>query len=309
MTTSAGGSAPVSHRTTSPRRLSVAISCAFVVLATTVGVFQALPSQGATSSAGPLTVTATPTDGLADGQVVAVHAEVPGSSQLFEVRARICQHSAGIKNWVDFSYQGPNCPPVAVGAGQADVGVHPAHGTTNVDLTIAVGMGEVAWVDEMGDAHVMACGPGSPCDLVVQAQVPGDTVYATFPLLIGESAPPPSPTTSGGGGSPSSPAAAAADDAGATGGNRTDRGASATSGTSGSASATNGEVRGGTASQSSDHATDSSEVASAVPASMITPLDSSRGTRVFVGGIAGLVGGVLIVMIVVRAGSKMRATT
>ena len=265
------------------------------------------PGGGATADAGPVVVTANPTAGITDGQVVSIHAEAPPGAQIYEIRARLCRHNAAINNAIKFGFQGRMCPVAAIGAGQFDEGFTPAPGTTAVDLAFAVGMGAITWVNELGYVNELQCGPGSPCDLVVQLQIPNDTVYATFPLLIGEGQvpPPPPPEESA---PPAAPAGAAAPDAAAA---RTDGSAPA----DGSKAKPAAEGKSGsskTSDSSSGAATpeavDSDAAADLVnvPSAVIIPPDSTRSWRVFSGGIAGLVGGALIVLIVVRARRRMR---
>ena len=151
------------------------------------------PRAPATNSDGAVTITVTPTEGLADGQPVSIHAEATGGAQIFELRAHLCQAGAGIDNTSEFGFQGPYCPNGAIGAGQFDEGVTPPPGSTTADMQFAVGMGGVTWLDEQGYVHELTCGAGHPCDLVVEAQITNDTAFVTFPLLIGEGAPPPPP--------------------------------------------------------------------------------------------------------------------
>ena len=287
------------------------LAIAFSVAA---AVATAGPGSGATNRDGAVAVTVTPTEGLADGQRVAIHAEATGGAQIFELRAHLCQAGAGIDNTSEFGFQGPYCPNGPIGAGQFDEGVVPPAGSTTADLEFAVGMGGVTWLDEQGYVHELTCGPGSPCDLVVEAQITNDTAFVTFPLLIGEGSPPPPPPPP-----PSSteppPAAAAGSGAGQSGATPPDAGATgAKSPGAGKLAGSGAAAAAGSSAARSSNGSDGgasvggvlSTIGDAVGAVATGDPQFSQSVRVFAGGVAGVIGGALVVLIVVRARRRMQ---
>jgi hypothetical protein len=296
------------HRSERLSLLVLAIAFAVAAAVATAG-----PGQSATNSDGALAVTVTPTEALADGQPVSIHAETSGGAQIFELRAHLCQAGAGIDNTSEFGFQGPYCPNGPIGAGQFDESVVPPSGSTTADLQFAVGMGGITWLDEQGYVHDLTCGPASSCDLVVEAQLTNDTAFVTFPLLIGEGSPPPPPPPS----STDPPAAAAAADAGTGTNTGSGNGAGAGAGPNSPAAGKLGgseaaAAAGSSATRSSASGKGSgggvlSTIGDAVDAVASGDPQFSQSERVFAGGVAGVIGGVLVVLIIARARRRMSA--
>ncbi|HEX5586836.1 MAG TPA: hypothetical protein VFZ17_05970 [Acidimicrobiia bacterium] len=296
---------------TRSRRARVLVPSLLVVVLLGSAVITAAPGESATTTAGPVTVTATPTQGLADGQVIAIHLDI-GEGEIYEARAHLCRHDAHISNTTSFGFQSGKCPVAAIGAGQFDEAVTPEPGAKSADLNFTVGIGGITWVDELGYPHEMSCGPGAPCDLVVQVQITDDTVYATFPLLLGEGAEPvPPPPPAADPGAPD-PAAAAADAGAAASAAPSAPPASndAQAAKHAAATAANAKHKDAAGSSSSDAAganggATAERTLAAQPTVAVTAAGVSRGVRVFFSMLAGLAGGVLIVLIIARARRRM----
>jgi hypothetical protein len=153
----------------------------------------------ATGTAGPATVTVTPTAGVVDGDAVAIHASVPQGTRIYELRAHLCVPGRTLRANFDFGFQGRRCTNAVVGSGDVErVAAFPA-GVTGADLSgFKVGEGTVHWVNERGYDQTIDCGPGRPCDLVVRVQITNDTRFFTAPLCYGSKCAPegsPTPTT------------------------------------------------------------------------------------------------------------------
>ncbi len=307
----------------------------FVVLFLAAAVATADTGAGLTAPAGPATVSVS-----ADGPTRhdPCRKLVPDDSQIFAIAAHLCQPGAGITNTSAFGFQGEFCPNFPVGDGDVETSAQLPPGTRAADLQFRVGSGGVAWADELGYAHQLTCGAGSPCDLVVQLQVPGDDVYAAFTVVYGptslfEEPPPPAPAAPAAP-DPAAPPAAAADpaaqpttapaggkgaggkagdgcqDESAAKDSTAEPGSTTTSTTTTTTPQANCADSAGAAGEGGGTgdggASSDREIAAARPSSAIVSEGVSRGVRVFASGVAGLVGGALIVLIVVRARRKMQ---
>jgi hypothetical protein len=173
-------------------------------------------------------VTATPTVGLTDGQAIAVHVETVGGVTMFDVQAHVCQANADIKNGFEFAFDGPYCSPSRISPA-ADAAIDQRNGGTTADLTFHVGVGTGApWDETDAGSHSLTCGPGAPCDLVLQVAMTGQNFYHAIPLCFG----------GGCGPEPGSTAPAVVGAAG------TGSGGSSTGTADGTASAASGQVAG-----------------------------------------------------------------
>jgi hypothetical protein len=256
-----------------------------------------VPASAAPATAGPVAVTVLPTVGLTDGQTVAIHAEAPAGTVIYEIAAKICQPLVRVSNEVDFGLAGRYCwgptaasPGARLGSADAIQTVAFPAGVAAGDLnTFKVGTGTVQWIDERGFPHGYTCGPGKPCSLVVRVQITGSTEFATIPICYGSDCP----------AEPQPPAAAPpAADPGA---------AAATTPAAGGKKA-KGSKAGGTAADApaaADSAATTTTTTAVVENRDTEPIsvsrDSSRGTRVFVAGCVGALGGARLVQISNRA--------
>lgn len=137
----------------------------------------------------PVTVTATPTTNLNDGDVVAIHVDAQSppnavASQIFGAEARVCKPDAVIDFSADFNpTQMGNCvsKPLSPGT-DSKTTVATAPPNLVADLTFKVGVGTDEYETQGGDPVSITCGPNKPCKLVVKLQVPGAVNFASFPL-------------------------------------------------------------------------------------------------------------------------------
>jgi hypothetical protein len=290
---------------TPSRALCTWLGVAFAALAA-VSLVTESPASPVTGTAGPATVSVS----AVDGQSVTIHAEATGGAQLFEIRAHVCRPGSAIGNFVDFGYQGPYC--VAQGGiqqggldGDYETFVVPDNQQSG-DLTFHAGTGTVGWLDESGWPHTLTCGPGSPCDLVVQLQVTNATTYYAAPLCFGDCPtdpgaepvvlpiaasqnPEPPPVTGDLGEAAPVPAQATNSPSPAPG--EVSQAESKSASGSGSGEGSPVERTVGSSHQQ---------------ASLVIESDGMpSGVRVFAAEAAGVVGGVLIVMIVLRARRRM----
>ena len=158
---------------------------AMVAIAAVMVVSQ--PARSYTGAIGyVVNVKANPTVGLADGQAVAVHVETVGGITMFDVQAHLCQAGAGIKNGFEFDLDGPFCSPSRASPA-ADAAVDQRGGGSSADLTFHVGIGTGApWNETDGGTHTLTCGPGAPCDLVLQVAMSEQNFYHAIPLCFGD---------------------------------------------------------------------------------------------------------------------------
>jgi hypothetical protein len=288
-------------------------------LAAVFAAVDAVPGVTATGHAGPATVTVTPTSGLTDGQAITIHAEVPAGTELFEVRAHICTPGTGAVLFpgdvYDFGYQSAYCSKAKPGNGDNETAHAFPRGTTAGDLTFKAGVGTMSWDDEDPTTpahHDVTCGPGSNCELVVQLQITDTSVYYATPLCYGAgcpadpSAPPTTaaPASAGGsaGGKPSAAAAAGGAAAGSAGNTAAHGGTAAAGANTPKAS---GSSDSASASASPANTDGASTIATAVFGSPVI----HRAVRIFTAGVAGIAGGVLIMLIILRARKQMTGVT
>jgi hypothetical protein len=273
------------------------------------------PARSYTGSIGDLVkVTATPTVGLTDGQPVAVHVETVGGMVMYDVQAHLCRPNAGIKNGFEFDLDGPNCSPSRVSPAADAVVENDATGTTS-DLTFHVGVGTgTPWQETDGGPHSLTCGPGAPCDLVLEVAIPGQNVFHAIPLCFGDGCGPepsdtPAPVVAasgaGGNGSPGTGAAATAGSSGGTAGTSTN-GPSVVGGVPADGTAAAG---GGTKHSAADSTARTGATTSGDSSSALGVTAGGSGStdapvapwRIALAGIAGLLCGARIVSVIGRA--------
>jgi len=322
---------PVSMRTL--RRIERTLAILFVFFAIAASVLsEPASSFGITGTAGQnngtATVTVTPTTRLVAGQTVNIHAEATNGSELFEIRAHLCAHNSGQMNRFKFSFDYSMCAPVALSPdADAETKVEIPPGVTAGDLAFRVGVGTATWTTANppydppeGATHTLTCGPDAPCNLVVALEVTNDTVFFTAPLCYGDqcpaeaspngspppaaaagssdSAPPtdtaaPAPPESTGApaAAPVAPAAAIPGSGKTASGTRTANGG--TAGKAGTVAAASGEQASGSAGADGSH--------QGVLATLVGSPVAHRAARIFSAGAAGVIGGLLIALIVIRA--------
>ena len=147
----------------------------------------------------PVTVTATPTTGLVDNSVVAIHVDAAGS-QITQVVARLCKASATIDLPFDFNpTQGGNCiktvfPGSSAPAPSSSTSTAPPY--LSADLNYRIGVGTQTFTLQDSSSTTVACGPIAPaCKLVLALSVPAGIVYKSFPLTFeGQATAPGAPT-------------------------------------------------------------------------------------------------------------------
>jgi hypothetical protein len=280
----------------------------------------------------PYTVKVTATG----AQQVNIHAEVGGGANLFSIIAHVCAPDADVSNTYAFGFQGPNCSNQAIGDGDVEAKVVLQNATAG-DVPMRLGIGAVTWIDEIGYVHSLACGPDHPCNLVVELQVTNGTIFKSVPFIAGVPADPPAaapaPTTAPPAPAPSAAPPAATSGAGAGAGGSggssptattapcTATAASATTSsttttkqapTSSSSSTTttrpckaagkDGGASGGSSASLSGKS-DPAQLETPAPASAVSDASAiaHRAAHVFWAMASGLVGGLMIALIVMRA--------
>jgi hypothetical protein len=170
-------------RSRAPAVVLTALGLALVIVA----LVQKTPISAISGAAGPATVTVTPTDGLTDGQSVAVSATFAAGS-VSEMRVHLCAHNAGIANTADFDLDGPFCSPFKVSpAADAEkfIAVAPADTSAAILNGFHVGIGTGAqWVDFFDTPHTLTCDSSHQCDIVVQFQITGGQSWFAAPLTF-----------------------------------------------------------------------------------------------------------------------------
>ena len=270
------------------------------------------PARSYTGNIGYLiTVDAKPTVALTDGQAVAVHISASDGVPMYDVQAHLCQAGAGVKNGFEFDLDGPYCSPSKVSPA-ADAAVEQKVSGSSADLTFHVGVGTGApWNETDGGVHTLTCGPGAPCDLVLQVAVTGENVFHAIPLCFGDGCgpeptgnPPPSGSSTGDGGgaqqSGGAPVAAGAN--GSSDGNDAGSGLNAHPGgaTNGAGSATDASGSSTNRDASTSGTTDSSRALGASVASASSDQSPIAPWRIALAGIAGLLCGARIVSVIGR---------
>lgn len=262
------------------------------------------PAGAVSGNAGPVAITVTPTSGVTDGQELAIHAEVPDGTVIYEIKAHLCLPNANVRSNFDFGFQGKKCSNAPVGGGDVEQTASFGEGVAAGDLGgFHVGAGSATWVNELGYNLPITCGPGQQCDVVVRVQITNGTVFFTVPLCYGTGcanvdAPPPAtepPPTS------AAPPAAAGDSSTAGGASsgpvNASGGASAPGNAVGNSAAAAGP--GVATKASTSHGTGGvREIAAA--AAMTTSSELTLGWRVLIAAVAGAVAAADIARVVLR---------
>jgi hypothetical protein len=140
------------------------------------------------------TATATPVDGLLDGQTVHVNVKSNPGFYVYQGFLEVCrtgvtyQPSSGITYNDDARPNGPNCPLAPVSS-SADAGVsdtnmiNTAASPEGDTIPIRVGVGTVDWTDTGGVKRSLTCDPTNPCSLVTELFA-GPKDGSTAPLWV-----------------------------------------------------------------------------------------------------------------------------
>ena len=164
-----------------------------------------LSPAGAETASIPVTVTASPTVGLVDGQAITVTVTA-GSSPIYGVEARQCWAAGSIDYTADFSPTvSGKCAATALGSAGADVfqSVTTIAPHSSASLTFKVGKGSSTFTLQSGAGNTVVCNGINDCKLTLLLQVTGGTVFKSIPFGWTDSPPatPGQPTAVAGDGS------------------------------------------------------------------------------------------------------------
>ena len=164
-----------------------------------------LSPAGAETASIPVTVTASPTVGLVDGQAITVTVTA-GSSPIYGVEARQCWAAGSIDYTADFSPTvSGKCAATALGSAGADVfqSVTTIAPHSSASLTFKVGKGTSTFTLQSGAGTAVVCNGINDCKLTLLLQVAGGTVFKSIPFGWTDSPPatPGQPTAVAGAGS------------------------------------------------------------------------------------------------------------
>ena len=164
-----------------------------------------LSPAGAETASIPVTVTASPTVGLVDGQAITVTVTA-GSSPIYGVEARQCWAAGSIDYTADFSPTvSGKCAATALGSAGADVfqSVTTIAPHSSASLTFKVGKGSSTFTLQSGAGTAVVCNGINDCKLTLLLQVAGGTVFKSIPFGWTDSPPatPGQPTAVAGAGS------------------------------------------------------------------------------------------------------------
>jgi len=258
---------------------------------------------------GPVTFTV---DRTADGAGAKVRARAAEGVLIFDLQAHLCIHGSGVRTFFDFGFSGKKCTNAPVGGSDVEQRVKYPDGTTVAELPVfRLGQGTVRWSNAEGFDQEITCLPGTPCDLVVLAQITrGEAIYTAElcftpvcpPGTVGgpdPDDPPPVPNTA----APPPPAGdEAAGGAAAAGGTRATGGSGAPRAAGGGRDGSDADADAGDAA-----AENRASERRASTVSVGTPTGGpSQAVRVQAAAAAGLAGGALIVGLVGR-GRRMLA--
>jgi len=137
----------------------------------------------------PVTISATPTTGVVDGTVININVDAQSPpnelpSQIFGVEARLCKASSVIDFSADFNpTQTGNCILNALSVNSdAKTQVVTAPPNATAALQFRAGVGSDTYESQFNGTINISCGPADPCKLVLKLQVPGATMFKSFPL-------------------------------------------------------------------------------------------------------------------------------
>ena len=167
-----------------------ALLAAMAVTLVVLGTVAPAPGRPADAQApSAVTLTATPTTDVIDGQAVALRVQAPAGARIIGGGARICRDGPAYATPAELiPLIAGECPNLglsssATAGGQANL--YPtADGSTAIG-TLRVGVGTVEWGPETDSrAFTLTCDETHPCRLVVDVQLsPGGTVIDSSTLM------------------------------------------------------------------------------------------------------------------------------
>jgi len=132
----------------------------------------------------PLTVKASDTSGLKDGDKVSFHIVPTASSQVFGVSVRLCEGAATFPALDDFE---PATAGKCIGHALSpnsdllvESGGSPPYQALDAEFRVGVGTDSFQMTD--GTPVTITCGPENPCQLVLLLQVPNAFGFQTYPV-------------------------------------------------------------------------------------------------------------------------------
>ena len=144
-----------------------------------------LSPAGAETASVPVSVAASPTVGLVDGQTITVTVTA-GSSVIYGIEARQCSSTAGpIDYTADFSPTvSGKCAATALGSAGADVfkSVTAVAPYSSATLDFKVGKGTSTFDLQSGGSATVTCNGTNNCKLTLLLQVSGGTVFQSIPF-------------------------------------------------------------------------------------------------------------------------------
>lgn len=272
-------------------------------------------ADAADGTAGPVSISVVKSE---DGSGAVIHAEATDGVLIYEIAAHLCLTGSNVRTVFDFNFQGTKCTSVPVGDSDVEQIVSYPDGSPTADIPyFRLGTGTVLWRNSRGGERMITCGPGQPCDVVVQVQITDGSVRfpatVCFDLFcpagtVGETPPPPPTEPPPAETSPPPVAAGNGDDAAKGDGAKGDGAqgdGSAKKPTSGTAAPKQGDRLAAGSSSSSSEGDPEAETAAALVSSDTADDGPSRATRVRAAAIAGLAGGVLIMGLISRGRHRM----
>jgi len=132
----------------------------------------------------PLTVKASDTSGLKDGDKVSFHIVPTANSQVFGVSIRLCEGDAPFPALDDFEpATAGKCIGHALSANSdllVETGGSPPYQGLDAEFRVGVGTDSFQMTD--GTAVTITCGPANPCQLVLLLQVPDAFGFQMYPV-------------------------------------------------------------------------------------------------------------------------------
>jgi hypothetical protein len=130
----------------------------------------------------PVKISVTPTNGLHNLSEVTVHVQANPGSSIFSVEAKQCRAEPRVTVSAEFVPSGGRCAPNELAPGaDKDVKTITPPPNTSADVTFKVGVGSATWPAKYGPGSI-SCGPGAPCTLVLELEVPQATDFYSIPI-------------------------------------------------------------------------------------------------------------------------------
>lgn len=127
------------------------------------------------------------TNGLVDGQTVAIRVDKVGTNNISAIEVRLCRSGANVSFDSDFNpSQGGRCinaPLSASSDATVSADGQPGASPTFATANFRVGTGTNSFTRQNGQTATINCNATSPCDLVVKVMTPANAnQYAAFPV-------------------------------------------------------------------------------------------------------------------------------